>query len=224
MRKMMMTLGAAALVIGGIVGLATVTASAGTTSSSTYQVSVGNANGTGTVIGTATVSNDSSAGTISVSFVLNSGVTLQGGYICVADNSASTTAPYITQGTGFTARVNPGNNADGCPAGYTGVMLQQFTGSTPPAWVVTGVPTSWFADGMYLQIHLDVNGGTAYACWHRANPPATAFYGSCSDPGSSSQVPVGTVGGLGAAVLAGGGLVFIQRRRGHALRSTKAQA
>ncbi len=222
MRKMMMTLGAAALVIGGIVGLATVTASAGTTSSSTYQVSVGNANGTGTVIGTATVSNDSSAGTISVSFLLNSGVTLQGGYICLADNSASTNAPYITQGTGFTARVNPGSGADGCPAGYTGVLLQHF-GTTVP-WRFTGIPATYFADGMYLQIHLDVNGGTAYACWHQANPPATAFYGSCNDPGSSSPVPVGTVGGLGAAVLAGGGLVFIQRRRGHALRSTKAQA
>ncbi len=222
MRKLMMTLGAAALVIGGIVGLATVTASAGTTTSSTYNVSVGNTNGTGTVIGTATVTNDSSAGTISVSFNLNSGVTLQSGYICVADNSASTNAPYITPGTGFTARVDPGNSADGCPQGYTGVMLQQFTSTTP--WVVTGVPTSWFADGLYLQIHVVVNSGTAYACWQPANPPATAFYGNCYDPGNGSPVPVGTVGGLGAAVLAGGGLVFIQRRRSRGLRSSKAQA
>jgi hypothetical protein len=205
----------AGLLVGGVIGFASVTASASTTTSTTSPIIGGN---DGHVDGTATITNDPAAGTVTITLTPSAGLTFTGGFVCIADNNpANTGTTYFTYNTGFTARVNPGGDTNGCVTG-TYFVLQQFTNGGP--WVVT-VPASFFTDGMYLQIHVNVsNGDTGFPCAVLGG----SFYGNCKDPGTSTEVPAGTIGGLGVAALAGGSLVFMQRRRFRGLRTRKSTA
>ena len=211
-RKTITTLAAITLVVGALIGLQLATASASSSSTTTlgpYNV-IGGADGH--VDGTATIALDSTAQTATITFIPAGGLSFTGGYVCIGDNNSAADTGYFTSGTGFTARVNPGGDSKGCPpsgSASSSFMLQQFVGGGP--WVINSIPTSWFSDGMYFQIHVTVsNGNTGFPCF--VGGTRSSFYGSCTDPGGT-PVPVGTLGGIGVAILAGAALGYVQIRR-----------
>lgn len=219
--RMLAAVAAAFLLIGGAIGVVVAVVGAppvSASTSTTYNILGGN---DGHVVGTATVTNSATNGTVTITLAPKSGLTFTGGFVCIGENSSSnTSASYFSPGTGFTARVNSSKgSAKGCPpsTGASYFVAQKFTGGGP--WVVSGVPASFFSNGMFLQIHVVVsNGNTGYPCATTGQD----YYGNCSDPGGSTQLPVGTMGGIGAAVLAGGGLLVVQRRRERERRVTTA--
>src|SRR5487761_1371688 len=168
-RKTIATLGAVALVIGALFALRLTTASASPTSTTRlgpYDV-IGGAQGS-PIDGTATIVLDSTAQTATITFVPGNGLSFTGGLGRVGDNNAAGKTGYFTAGTGFTARVNPGtSDAKGCPpsgSAASSFVLQNFTGGGP--WVIDNIPSSWFSDGMYLQIHVTLsNGDTGFPCF-----------------------------------------------------------
>jgi hypothetical protein len=183
-----------------------------------------------TAVGNATLTNNPAAGTVAVNIAADQGYSFTGGFICIGENDSSNNTSYFTYDKGFTARVNPGASTHfGCLAQDPQYfVLQQFS-TRGPTWTVTGVPSTFFTEGMYLQVHIDVSytgawgpasTGTAFpgyescCCWC-----GNWFWGNWSNP-----VPLGTVGGLGAAVLVGGGLVGRQLKRERSLRRSAARA
>ncbi|MBV8385230.1 MAG: hypothetical protein JO155_00415 [Acidimicrobiia bacterium] len=100
---------------------------------------------------------------------------------------------YSTQP--FTSRVPPGQ----CP------LSQGNTGST-----ATYQLSSSATGTLYFQLHVVTSGNTAYAGWQSGKP----FYGNVAvdAPAASTSVPVGTLGGLGVALLAGMALLWTTRR------------
>lgn len=234
MRKLLVVLAAAVLLLGGALSLTAATALAqpshAADNATSYPI-IGGADGHSD--GTLTITNDESNDTVTITLTPNAGLSFTGGFVCVGDNnSANTSTAYFKPGSswsegsassdGFTARVNPGNGSNGCPpagAGASYFVLQQFSGGGP--WSMT-VPPSFFSDGMYLQIHVTVsNGDTGMGCGTYSVSP---FYGNCPDVPPTTEVPVGTVGGLGLAVLVGGALGFVQWKRSRSHRRARAEA
>jgi hypothetical protein len=236
-RKLVMALGAGGLVVGGVIGLATVTASADGASASTGALGpftiVGGADGHSD--GTATITPNPTSGTYTATLTPNKGLSFSSGFVCVGHSSSRNPGTsYFEDGTGFTARANPADTSNGCPPSGSAAsyfVAQSFSGGGP--WVVTDVPVSFFSDGAYLQVNVSVsNGDTGYPCAVGEKGGSTAshadgatgsggsrpYYGNCSAPCGDPGLPVGTIGGLGAALVLGVGLVGVQRRRERVLR------
>jgi MYXO-CTERM domain-containing protein len=138
----------------------------------------------GTATFTRTLNND---GTTTVTVVGQVGDGIKESHLCYSD-----TGP-------FTSRVSPGS----CPLG------QGDTGTSVTYSV--SFPASDASKPLYFQFHLVSKGNTAYAGWHSGSP----FYGNVQvDPAEAgTPVPVGTVGGIGLAAVAGVALLVGLRRR-----------
>ncbi|MGH9304039.1 MAG: hypothetical protein ACRDZ5_06455 [Acidimicrobiales bacterium] len=207
--------GAGALVIGGLLIALPGAASAAppsptgtaTTCSTTLCIAGGQDDHSD---GVASYTTDETNQTVTITLSPNAGLSFTSGFVCIGGATSPTTS-YFTTGTGFTGRPNHSN----CPpGGTTGEFVgEQFTGGGP--WTVTGVPASWFSSGMFLSIHVSVsNGDTGFPCFVSGSP----WYGNCSSV-PSTKVPLGTIGGIGLAVVAGGLLATAQlRRRRRALK------
>lgn len=235
-RNLLIALGASTLVAGALVGLANLTASAqGTSTPITSTIYMGASK---TAVGNATLTNNPAAGTVAVVITADSTYSFTGGFICIGENDKSNNTSYFTYGKGFTTRVNPGASTQGVPGCLSQdpqyFVLQQF-GTGGPTWTVTDVPSTFFTEGMYLQVHIDVShlgawgptwAGTAFPGYESSSSSSSCpcwcgnwFWGNWSNP-----VPLGTVGGLGAAVLVGGGLVGRQLKRERSLKRSAARA
>jgi hypothetical protein len=139
-------------------------------------------------IGTATFTrtlNDDGTTTVKVVGQVSDGISES--HLCYSD-----TGP-------FTSRISPGQ----CP-------LSQGSTGTSVTYTVN-FPTSDASKALYFQFHLVSKGNTAYAGWHSGKP----FYGNVQvDPAEAgTSVPVGTVGGIGIAAIAGVALLVGLRRR-----------
>ncbi|MGC8627836.1 MAG: hypothetical protein ACP5VR_09870 [Acidimicrobiales bacterium] len=233
-RNLLIVLGASALVAGAVVGLASLTASAqGSGGSATSTIYMGASK---TDVGTATLANNPSQGQVTVGITAGQGYTFVGGFICIGENDSSNNTSYFTYDKGFTNRVNPGgstqDNVPGCQSqDLQYFVMQQF--GRAPTWTVTGVPASFFTEGMYLQVHINVSytgawgqpsTGTAFPGYESSSSSCPCWCGNWFWGNWPNPVPLGTVGGLGAAVLVGGGLVGRQLKRERSLRRSSARA
>jgi hypothetical protein len=142
-------------------------------------------------IGTATFTRTlNSDGTTTVTIVGQVSDGISESHLCYSD-----TGP-------FTGRISPGQ----CPLG------QGSTGTSVTYTV--NFATADASKALYFQFHLVSKGNTAYAGWQSGKP----FYGNVEvDPAEAgTPVPVGTVGGIGMAAVAGAALLVGLRRRGAA--------
>jgi MYXO-CTERM domain-containing protein len=151
----------------------------------TSPISAGNnADKIGTATFTRTLNSD---GTTTVTVVGQVSDGIKESHLCYSD-----TGP-------FTSRVSAGQ----CPVG------QGNTGTSVSYTV--NFPASDASKPLYFQFHVVSKGNTAYAGWHSGSP----FYGNVQvDPAEAgTPVPVGTVGGIGLAAVAGVALLVGLRRR-----------
>ena len=96
----------------------------------------------------------------------------------------------------FTGRASPGQ----CP------YSQGNTGTT--AYYTIPLDATYAGRAVHVQAHVVTKGNTAYAGWQ------PGFYGEVAVPApDGTQVPAGTVGGIGLALVAGFFAVLTFRRR-----------
>ena len=102
-----------------------------------------------------------------------------------------------------TSRVSPGS----CP-----YLHEHLHGATSDSFTID-LGSTYVGKTLYVQLHVTTSGGgTAFAGW---TPDGSgSFYGNVVvDAIEGTPVPMGTVGALGFAAIAGVGLVVAQRRR-----------
>jgi hypothetical protein len=100
----------------------------------------------------------------------------------------------------YASRVPPGT----CPA-------NEQNGEATATYLFP-LPASYSGRAAYVQAHAVTAGGeTAYAGWQSGSP----FYGNVAVPavGAATEVPVGSLGGLGLALLLGAALLMLRKQR-----------